>query len=65
MTPEYRLIKEEGPDHDKNFTMGAYIGEEFIAEGIGSSKQKAEQDAAVAALKAKGWENFKLPDKEL
>lgn len=55
ITPHYDLIKEEGPDHDKTFTMGAYIGKEFIAEGIGSSKQKAEDMAATNALKKKGW----------
>ncbi len=60
ITPEYRTIKEEGPDHNKVFTMGAYIGEEFIAEGKGSSKQKAEQVAATAALKAKDWENVEI-----
>jgi len=65
VTPEYRVLKEEGPDHDKQFTMGAYIGEDLIAEGMGSSKQKAEQEAAVAALKVKGWENYTLPTKEL
>ncbi|MBP7058003.1 ribonuclease III [Candidatus Gracilibacteria bacterium] len=63
-TPEYRLIKEEGPDHDKKFTMGAYIGEELIAEGSGSSKQKAEQDAAFNSLKVKGWEKYTLKGKE-
>jgi ribonuclease-3 len=65
ITPEYRVINEAGPDHDKQFTMGAYIGEELIAEGMGSSKQKAEQEAAIAALKVKGWENYTLPTKEL
>jgi ribonuclease-3 len=60
ITPEYRLMKEEGPDHNKTFIMGAYIGEEFIAEGNGSSKQKAEQQAATAALKKKQWENYQL-----
>lgn len=64
VTPEYRLLKDEGPDHDKVFTMGAYIGEEFIAEGSGSSKQKAEQEAAIAALKVKQWENYQLAEKE-
>lgn len=55
ITPEYRLVSEEGPDHDKTFRMGAYLEEELIADGQGSSKQKAEQDAARNALKAKGW----------
>lgn len=64
VTPEYRLMREEGPDHDKVFTMGAFIGEEFIAEGSGSSKQNAEQEAATAALKVKKWENVTVADKE-
>ena len=59
-TPEYRLISEEGPDHNKIFTMGAYIGDELIAEGSGSSKQKAEQLAADAALKEKKWQDYRL-----
>lgn len=57
ITPEYKLIKEEGPDHNKIFTMAAYIGEEMIASGEGSSKQKAEQEAAKEALKTKKWED--------
>lgn len=64
-TPEYRLMKDEGPDHNKIFIMGAYIGEEFVAEGKGSSKQKAEQEAASAALKKKKWENFQVAEKRL
>lgn len=65
LTPEYKLIKEEGPDHNKAFTMGAYLGNECVAEGIGSSKQKAEQEAANAALKVKQWENFEFREKSL
>jgi ribonuclease III len=64
ITPEYRVLKEEGPDHNKIFTMGAYIGEEFIAQGEGSSKQKAEQLAAEASLKAKDWENMDISASE-
>ncbi len=56
ITPEYKLISDDGPDHDKVFIMGAFIGDELIAQGNGSSKQKAEQEAAEAALKAKKWE---------
>ncbi|MFC1616357.1 ribonuclease III [Patescibacteria group bacterium] len=54
-TPFYKVIKEEGPDHDKIFTMGAFINEELIATGDGSSKQNAEEKAAENALKEKGW----------
>lgn len=55
LTPHYELIQEEGPDHNKNFTMGAYINDQLIAEGKGKSKQRAEEDAAKNALKIKGW----------
>lgn len=54
-TPHYTVLKEEGPDHAKVFTVGAYIGEEELGEGTGGNKQEAEQNAARAALKAKGW----------
>jgi ribonuclease-3 len=54
-TPEYKLIKEFGPDHSKKFTMGAFLNNNLIAEGTDSSKQKAEQIAARNALKEKGW----------
>lgn len=54
-TPEYKLIQELGPDHDKVFEMGVYLNEKLIATGKGSSKQKAEQEAAKAGLLAKKW----------
>ncbi len=55
-TPYYEVIEEYGPDHDKHFVMGAYIKGTLIAHGKGSSKQKAEEEAAKAALKIKQWE---------
>lgn len=55
ITPSYKLIRENGPDHDKQFTIGVYIGNELVAEGEGKSKQEAEQSAARAALEKKGW----------
>jgi ribonuclease III len=54
-TPYYKLIEDQGPDHEKEFIMGIYIGEELIATGAGTSKQSAEQAAALAGLKKKGW----------
>jgi len=54
-TPQYRVVSEEGPDHDKVFNMGVYLGDELVACGEGSSKQAAEQEAALAALKERGW----------
>ena len=54
-TPVYKSLKEEGPDHDKKFTIGVYLNEELIAKGEGMSKQEAEQVAAKKALDFKGW----------
>lgn len=55
ITPAYRVISEEGPDHDKDFMVGVYLDEELIGEGVGKSKQDAEQGAAADGLKKKGW----------
>jgi len=55
LTPMYKSLKEEGPDHDKKFTIGVYLDKDFIAEGVGMSKQEAEQEAARKALGVKGW----------
>jgi ribonuclease-3 len=54
-TPRYEVIEESGPDHDKNFTIGVFFGEELIAKGTGKSKQEGEQAAAQSALEQKGW----------
>lgn len=54
-TPHYDVVKESGPDHNKTFVMGAYIGSKMIATGTGSSKQKAEEEAAKNALKVQKW----------
>lgn len=54
-TPDYQLLDQSGPDHDKRFVVGAYVGQEKIAIGEGHSKQEAEQSAAEKALAAKGW----------
>ena len=55
VTPHYEVVEEEGPDHDKTFTCAVFIGDEKVAVGTGNSKQRAEQAAAKAALKKKGW----------
>ena len=54
-TPSYESLKETGPDHDKHFTIGVFLGKEKVAEGEGKSKQDAEQAAARAGLQAKNW----------
>jgi ribonuclease-3 len=55
VTPHYTVIKESGPDHDKQFIVGVYAKETLMAQGSGKSKQEAEQTAARAALEARGW----------
>ena len=50
ITPNYKVIKETGPDHDKKFLVGVYLENTLIAEGEGRSKQDAEQSAAKKAL---------------
>lgn len=52
MTPQYKVIEEIGPDHEKIFTLGVYVGNELMGTGTGHSKQIAQQDAAKAALLA-------------
>ena len=51
-TPVYKVISEEGPDHDKIFTLGAYVNDKLMGKGIGPSKQSAQQQAARAALES-------------
>lgn len=55
ITPNYKTISEEGPDHDKCFVVGVFLNKECIATGEGKSKQEAEQSAANEALKKNGW----------
>jgi ribonuclease-3 len=51
-TPIYRVLEEVGPDHDKIFTLGAFVGDTLMGKGSGPSKQIAQQHAARTALKA-------------
>lgn len=55
VTPSYKTMRESGPDHDKEFTVGLYLADLLIAEGSGKSKQEAEQDAARNGLEKKNW----------
>lgn len=50
-TPVYKVLSEDGPDHDKVFTLGVFIGPQLRGSGTGSSKQSAQQKAAEEALK--------------
>lgn len=48
--PTYTVLREEGPDHDKIFTVQVTVGTEAIAQGAAHSKQLAQQQAAEKAL---------------
>ncbi len=60
VTPAYKVIKQEGPDHNKIFTVGLYLGPELVVEGNGKSKQEAEQSAATKGLVVKQWDIEKI-----
>lgn len=51
-TPQYRVLEEDGPDHDKTFTVGVFVDGALRGKGTGPSKQTAQVAAAEAALKA-------------
>ncbi len=46
----YRLLDEKGPDHDKHFEAGVFVGEKLLGKGIGTTKKSAEMEAAYNAL---------------
>ncbi|MBR3132297.1 ribonuclease III [Candidatus Saccharibacteria bacterium] len=51
VTPEYRTLQEEGPDHDKTFTVGVYVGKALKGTGKGHSKQEAQTEAAKEGIR--------------
>lgn len=55
VTPTYKTLREEGPDHSRVFTVGVFLKDEQVGEGTGNSKQEAEQAAARKALDTTGW----------
>ncbi|MEK7610191.1 MAG: ribonuclease III [Patescibacteria group bacterium] len=55
LTPTYQVLNALGPDHNKRFTVGLYLGSALVATGEGHSKQEAEQAAARLGLEEKGW----------
>lgn len=50
ITPHYQILSEWGPDHNKHFLVGVFVGKKKLDEGEGASKQKAELNAAENAL---------------
>jgi len=61
-TPQYKVLEEVGPDHDKVFTLGVYVAGKQMGKGTGHSKQIAQQKAAQAALIKYQSENTTLTD---
>lgn len=57
VTPAYEVLQESGLDHAKHFIIGAFLGKKKVGEGVGSSKQEAQQAAAKAALEHLGDTN--------
>lgn len=55
ITPVYKVLKETGPDHAREFVVGVYLGDALAAEGQGMSKQEAQVEAARKALEMKKW----------
>lgn len=52
VSPDYRIVDEQGPDHEKMYTSAVYLHGEVVSKGKGRSKQEAEKDAAQKALEA-------------
>lgn len=55
ITPVYRVLAESGPDHNKQFTVGVFVGTLEIGQGAGPSKQEAELSAAERSLATGEW----------
>lgn len=55
ITPSYKVLKEWGPDHAKHFIVGVFLEDELVAQGQGSSKHEAEEEAAKKGLEIKNW----------
>ncbi|HEU0025987.1 MAG TPA: ribonuclease III [Ktedonobacterales bacterium] len=55
VTPRYQVTSEEGPAHERVFTVRALLGDVVIGGGQGRNKREAEQAAAAAALADPGW----------
>ncbi len=49
-TPQYKVLSEEGPDHEKTFKVGVFVADTLKGTGVGPSKQAAQQQAAEIAL---------------
>jgi len=55
ITPSYRIASQEGPSHNREFTVEVLLGDKVVGQGHGRNKQAAEQEAAYSALVSRGW----------
>ena len=55
ITPAYRLVSQEGPSHNREFTVEVLLGDTVAGRGQGRNKQTAEQEAALRAMVNRGW----------
>ena len=55
ITPAYRLVNQEGPSHNREFTVEVLLGDAVAGRGQGRNKQTAEQEAAHDAMTNRGW----------
>jgi len=58
ITPNYEVLSEDGPDHNKTFIVAAYLSDKKVGEGTGQSKQSAQTEAAASALEI--WDKIKI-----
>jgi len=49
-SPKYVVLEEKGPAHKREFSVGVYVEENLLGKGVGASKQRAEEEAAIKAL---------------
>lgn len=61
----YELIREEGPDHNKQFTVVALVKDMELGKGVGKTKKAAEQEAAYQAIIKMNKKKMILPDENL
>ncbi|NWK56148.1 ribonuclease III [Verrucomicrobiaceae bacterium N1E253] len=59
-SPVYEVVKESGPDHQKNFQVTVSWKGMLLAEGEGNSKKDAETKAAWLALQERRWEDYAI-----
>jgi ribonuclease-3 len=57
ITPRYELLSEEGPEHEKIFTVGVFLEDRQVSEGQGRTKKEAEKKASEIAYKELIGEN--------